>query len=128
MSCGQSYEEKKRLSKAERAEQQRADSLALKVAVLPTLDCMPIYVAKERGFFDSLRVDVRLRCFNAQMDCDTALMRERVEGSVSDLIRTERMQRRGTALRYVAATNAYWQMISNRLARIKEVKQTLLTR
>jgi len=51
MSCGQSYEEKKRLSKAERAEQQRADSLALKVAVLPTLDCMPILRGKGAWFF-----------------------------------------------------------------------------
>ena len=122
-SCGQSYDEKQRITKAERAKQKTEDSLALKVAVLPTLDGMPIFLAKERRLFDTLHVDVRLRRWNAQMDGDTALIGGSIEGAVTDLVRAERIKKRGTPLTYVAATNAYWQLVSNRLARVKELKQ-----
>ena len=123
IACGQSYEEKRRITRAERAEQRRQDSLALKVAVLPTADCMPIFVAAERGWFDSLKIDVRLRPFKAQMDVDTALMGQSVEGAITDLVRAERMRNRGTALNYVAATNTVWQLVANRTARVKETRQ-----
>ncbi len=121
--CGENYEEKKRISRQERLRLQREDSLALKIAVLPTLDCLPLAVAKEYHLFDTLGADVRLKRFKAQMDCDTALMRGRVEGSVSDLVRTERMKDKGLALDYVTATAAYWQLITNRTARIRDLKQ-----
>ena len=123
VSCGQSYEEKRRITRAERAEQRRQDSLALKVAVLPTLDCLPMFVAAERGWFDSLKIDVRLRPFKAQMDVDTALVGGSVEGAITDLVRSERMRNRGTSLNYVAATNTAWQLVANRTARIKETRQ-----
>ena len=67
-------------------------------------------------------VDIRLKHFNAQMDCDTALIRGRVEGIVSDLVRTERIIKQGIPLRYVAATNAYWLLISNRQLRMSNLK------
>ena len=123
MSCGKSYEEHRRITLAQRAEQRRQDSLALKVAVLPTADCMPIFVAAERGWFDSLKIDVRLRPFKAQMDVDTALVGGSVEGAITDLVRAERMRIRGTSLNYVAATNTVWQLVANRTARVKEARQ-----
>ena len=119
--CGQSYEETKRLSRAQRLKLWREDSAALKVAVMPTLDCLPVFIAKDHQMFDTV-VDIRLKRFNAQMDCDTALMRGRVEGSISDLVRTERMIQQGTPLKYVAATNAYWLLISNRQLRMSNLK------
>jgi len=123
VSCGQSYEEKQRLSRAEITKLRIEDSLSLKIAVMPTMDCLPIFLAKDNHLFDTLNVDVHLLKLNAQMDCDTAIIHGRVEGSITDLVRAERMQRKGIALRYVSATNTYWQLISNRMARIKELKQ-----
>lgn len=46
--CGQSYEEARKQSKAEYEKRKKEDSLAFKVGVLPTLDCLPMYVAKEQ--------------------------------------------------------------------------------
>ena len=123
ISCGNSYDEQKRLSRAERARLHRQDSLALKIAVVPTLDCLPIYVAKERVLYDTARLDLRLRYFTAQMDCDTAIAGRSVEGMVSDLVRTERLKREGTPLQYVSATNINWYMFTNRKARIKKLDQ-----
>jgi len=123
LACGQSYEEQQRLSRAEKQRLHTEDSLALKVAVTPTLDCLPVWLAKEHNLFDTAKVDVRLRRFNAQMDVDTALMNDRVEGGFSDLVRIERMKRRGVSLDYLSATGAYWLLVANRTARVKEINQ-----
>ena len=123
VACGQSYEETKRIAQENRRETMRKDSAALKVAVLPTLDCLPVYVAEYYQLYDTLRGGVRLKYFTAQMDCDTAMERGRVEGTVTDLVRAIRMQNRGLKLRYVTVTNAYWQLITNRNARIRQLKQ-----
>ena len=119
--CGESYEETKRITRAQRLKAMREDSAALKVAVLPTLDCLPIFLAKDHQLFDSA-VDIRLKQFTAQMDIDTALANHRVEVGVSDLVRIERLKKQGDSLRYLTSTNAYWQLVTNRGARILELK------
>lgn len=122
--CGPSYDDLKKMSQAEQAKLRHKDSLALKIGVLPTLDCLPIYVAKDCGLFDSTKADIRLKPFNSQIDGDQALVDGRLEGCVTDIVRGQRMKaKRGVSLDYVAATNAGWQLISNRLARIKRINQ-----
>ena len=74
IACGPSYEESRRIGKAEKDRLRREDSLALKVGVLPTLDCLPFYVAKEYCLFDSFKADVRLKTYRKQIDCDEALL------------------------------------------------------
>ena len=119
--CSESYEETKRITRAQRLKAMREDSAALKVAVLPTLDCLPIYLAKDHQMFDTA-VDIRLKQFTAQMDIDTALVNRRVEVGVSDLVRVERLKKQGDSLRYITSTNAYWQLVTNRSARILDLK------
>ena len=121
VACSESYEETKRITRAQRLKAMREDSAALKVAVLPTLDCLPIYLAKDHQMFDTA-VDIRLKQFTAQMDIDTALVNRRVEVGVSDLVRVERLKKQGDSLRYITSTNAYWQLITNRGARILDLK------
>ena len=119
--CGQSYEDTKRQRKERQLQAMREDSAALKVAVMPTLDCLPLFVAKDRAMFDTA-VDIRLKFFTAQMDCDTALQRGRVEMAITDLIRAERMRKQGDSIDYLTATNAYWLLVGNRNQRITQLK------
>ncbi len=121
--CGQSYEETKRIARENRKEAIRQETVALKIAVMPTLDCLPLFVAEHYHLYDSIYGGVRLKHFMAQMDCDTAMLRGRVEGAVTDLVSAKRMEQKGLKLRYTATTNAYWQLISNRNARIRQLKQ-----
>ena len=121
--CGQSYEETKRLSRLERQRQMREDSAALKIAVMPTLDCLPMLVARQYNLYDSLGADIRLKFYSAHIDCDTALLNDRVEGTVTDLVRAERMMMKGKKLIYCTATDAYWLLVSNRNSRVKDLKQ-----
>lgn len=83
LSC-ESEASRQRAASAVRAEARRADSAALKVAVLPTVDCLPIVVADSLHLFDSLGVDVRLRPKHAFCDCRHALARRTVEVAVLD--------------------------------------------
>ena len=39
--CGPSYDDVKKQSQAEQARLRKEDSLALKIGVMPTLDCIP---------------------------------------------------------------------------------------
>lgn len=121
--CGQSEETAKRLSKQERARQDSLAQAALKVGVMPTLDCLPVYVAYEDSLFTKQGVDVRLHYYTAQMDCDTALIHGRVEGSVTDLIRAAYLKKQGVELTYPIATQTYWQLIANKRARVSSIKQ-----
>ena len=122
-SCTPSKEEQQIISRKERAELKRQDSLALKVAVMPTLDGLPIFVAKERHFYEQLNADIRLRRYLSQMDCDTALIGGSVEGGMTDLIRKKRIEKKGVWLDVATSTNGTWQLITNRTARLKQLKQ-----
>ena len=99
------------------------DSAALKIAVMPTLDCLPLYVAEASGMFDDAGLTVQLVPYTAQMDCDTAIERGRVEAMMTDLVRAERLDGNGTALSYATSTNLHWQLMSNKTARIRQLKQ-----
>lgn len=121
--CGQSEETRHRLSRQERARLDSIDRMSFKVGVMPTLDCLPVYLAQDDSLFASQGVDVHLRYYTAQMDCDTALARGRVEGSITDLIRGAFLKKKGIDLTYPIATNTYWQLISNRKGRISNLKQ-----
>ena len=122
-SCGKSKKEKEQISRAQRIEMARADSAALKIATVPTMDCLPIFLAIEDSAFQKAGIDVRIRRCNAQLDGDTLIAGGHIEGIVTDLFRAERLQKKGTPLKYVAATNAYWRLIANRKSRVNEIKQ-----
>ena len=123
VACGPSYEETKEQTRQDRIRAAKEDSAALKIAVLPTLDCLPLYVLKEQQLYDTTVVDIRLKPFTAQMDCDTAFIGTSAEGMMSDLVRAQHLASRGYKIRYVASTNTCWLLISNRNARVREMKQ-----
>lgn len=63
------------------------DSTALKLGVLPTMECLPFYYADSIGLFDSLGMKVKLVTFESAMDADTAFVNGTIDGIVSDLVK-----------------------------------------
>ena len=63
------------------------DSTAIRLGVLPTMECLPFYYADSIGLFDSLGVNVRLVTFDAAMDADTAFVNGKIDGIVTDLVK-----------------------------------------
>lgn len=99
------------------------DSGVWHVAVMPTADCLPFFLAADHGFFQAAGLQVSLDCYLAQMDVDTALLHGSASIGITDLVRAQKLERDGLLLRYLTATNASWQLVSNRLARIKKLQQ-----
>ena len=95
---------------------------AYKIAVMPTMDCLPAYLLKDSLLYDTAKVDIRLCRFNAQMDCDTAMIGGSVQAAFSDLVRTERLKHRNKVLmHYLTDTNLNWQLIADKDSKLKQL-------
>lgn len=123
LSCGDSYQQSKEKTRAERKRLAREDSMALKVAVMPSLDCLPLYVAQRAKLFETFGSDIRLKTFTAHMDCDTALAGQSAEIAMTDIVRMEYMKSKGAEIEYVGATGNSWQLIASKFSRIRQLKQ-----
>lgn len=103
-------------------EDARFDSLALYVAVLPVMDCLPIYYAQRMGMFREEGLNVCLQEYNALMDADTALMRRRVDLAYADMARVLERQGDSLPLRVVAGTNGRLTLVTAKKKRIRALK------
>lgn len=102
--------------------QRRADSLALKVALMPTLDCLPFYYAERCGMFKELGLDVRLQTFKAQMDCDTAFARHHADVCYTDLVRAALLQSKGTGLYVIMHADGHHELVALKTRRIRQAR------
>ncbi len=106
------------------SDKENEDSLRLRVAVVPTMDCLPVYYAKHMGIFDSLQIDVQLMHYISQMDLDTALASGQAELGHSCIPRLEVMQRKGVdSLLVMAEIPEQLFLITARTKRIKTLRQ-----
>lgn len=98
------------------------DSLALHVAVMPTTDCLPLYLAAECGIADSLGLDMRLHTYMAQMDVDTAVQAGHVTVAYSDLIRTIRLAEK-TDVKAIMKGNTNMSLLAIKSKRVNKIHQ-----
>lgn len=100
------------------------DTAALRLGLMPTLDCLPFYYAQRAGIFDSLQLDVELLTYMAQMDLDTALVRGWADGIYSDLVRASLMSYRAKKLPVVVmGTDGVWNVIVAQSLRLRTASQ-----
>lgn len=102
-------------------EQHRLDSMALHVAVMPTLSCLPVYYAERMRMTDSL--DFRLLRYNAQMDIDTALTKHHAEIAYTDLIRAIRLAESPCPVAVFMSTDEPISMVAMKGKRVKKLNQ-----
>lgn len=94
------------------------DSLSLRVGVLPTLDCLPFYVAEEKGIFDTLGLGIRLFTYSCAMNCDTAFLRHQIDCAVSDIVKAQVWNIDNDSVRALMTTNLRLYLLTSRQARI----------
>lgn len=122
VSCGKSNKELQAERQAQKLAEREAYQKAYKIAVMPTMDCLPAYLLKDSLLYDTAKVDIRLCRFNAQMDCDTAMIGGSVQAAFSDLVRTERLKHRNKVLmHYLTDTNLNWQLIADKDSKLKQL-------
>ena len=122
VSCGKSDKELQAERQAKMQAEREAYQKAYKIAVMPTMDCLPAYLLKDSLLYDTAKVDIRLCRFNAQMDCDTAMIGGTVQAAFTDLIRAERLKHRSKVLmHYLTDTNLNWQLIADKESKLKKL-------
>ena len=98
------------------------DSTALKLAVLPTIECLPFYVASEYGIADSLGLKLKLFTFDSAMDADTAFINHRVDGVASEMMKLSIYQSRGDSVTAIMGGECSLSLISSKQSRITTIK------
>ena len=122
VSCGKSDKELQAERQAKMEAEREAYQKAYKIAVMPTMDCLPAYLLKDSLLYDTAKVDIRLCRFNAQMDCDTAMIGGTVQAAFTDLVRAERLKHRSKVLmHYLTDTNLNWQLIADKESKLKKL-------
>ena len=98
------------------------DSTVLRVAVMPTMSCLPVFYAERSGLADSLGVEMELLRYQAQMDIDTAIIYGHVDIAFTDLIRQVRLSKQVTLTPF-ASCDEPLSLISLKSKRVKQINQ-----
>lgn len=97
------------------------DTTSLKIGVMPTMDCLPFYVAEKNGMFDSLHIDIILKTFDSAMNCDTALAGGSIDGAASDIIKAVLLKQQGAPIKIVMGGDMELYLLTAKNARIRNV-------
>lgn len=122
--CSGGEGEANRKTKEEIQRQRTADSLALKVGVMQTMDCLPAFVARDEGVFDSLGVDVRLFPYTSMLDYDKSLEKGRLDGVFTDTKHLEYINSVSKlVMRMEKNFDMAWTLVANRKSRVRRLNQ-----
>lgn len=105
------------------------DSLALKVAVMPVMDCLPVYYAQRTGLMKEMDLNVSLKEFNAQMDIDTAIVNGSVEVAYTDLIRMVRLTKDAKGIQAIMQAQGAYSLIAikgKRVSKLNQMKERMI--
>lgn len=95
----------------------------LTIAILPTIDCLPLYVASQYGIFDSLGLKIKTVIYESQMEAEQSVVKGKNIGCATDIIRTALLQYQKAPLRYLFSSNREWELIANKKLRISKIQQ-----
>ena len=96
------------------------DSLAIRMAVLPTIDCLPFYYAEQEGIYDSLGLNLKLETFASAMDADTAFCNKHVDAIASDMVKACIWKARGDSISVLMSGELKLYLMTAYSARIKQ--------
>ncbi len=103
-------------------EEAKIDSTALTIAVVPSMECLPFYVADKCGISDSLGLSLRVVPFSSSMDADTAFVNHHVDGIASDMVKLSIYQSNGDSVTGIIGGNWDLSLITSRQSRISDIK------
>lgn len=98
------------------------DTAVLRVAVMPAMNCLPVYYAERSGLDDSLGLKIKLLRYQAQMDIDTAVINGHADIAFTDLIRQSRLSKQ-VKFTPIASCDEALSLISLKTKRVKRVNQ-----
>ena len=99
------------------------DTTVLRVAVMPAINCLPVFYAERTGLADSLGLEMELLRYQAQMDIDTAIAFGHADIAYTDLIRIAKLGKAKVTLSAFASCDEPISLISLKTKRVKQVNQ-----
>ena len=99
------------------------DTTVLRVAVMPAINCLPVFYAERTGLADSLGLEMELLRYQAQMDIDTAITFGHADIAYTDLIRIAKLNKAKVTLSAFASCDEPISLISLKTKRVKQVNQ-----
>ena len=99
------------------------DTTVLRVAVMPAINCLPVFYAERTGLADSLGLEMELLRYQAQMDIDTAITFGHADIAYTDLIRIAKLNKAKVTLSAFASCDEPISLISLKMKRVKQVNQ-----
>lgn len=84
---------------------------------------LPYLYADNRGLYDSLGVDVRVRLFESQADLDTALSAGSVDVALSDVVRAALTTTSSSPLLLLSSESCGWGIVASGKTRLTKVRQ-----
>ena len=100
----------------------RTDSVHLTLAIVPTLDCLPLYQAVQK-IYPQKGLWVDLKYYASQMDAEQAVANGEADGCTTDLFRTGWLQSQKRPIRFLFTTDRGWELIANRIYRVSKTEQ-----
>lgn len=102
----------------------KLDSFDLRVALVPTIDCVPFLYAYDQGFYRKKNLNVKFYVLNSLLDCETALVHENADVASGDLVKAVKMQQNEKRrIVVVMATESRWALLASREVRMKKFSQ-----
>ncbi len=120
--CGASYKEKQAERDSLNTEKMRKEKKALKIAVLPTMDCLPVWVAVDAGYFKDIPDSFLVKPLKSQIDIEHALLDKSVDVGASDTMRIDFVNSKEPLLAAMGNTELYWLLITNKGTRVSDPK------
>lgn len=93
----------------------------LYIGVLPTLEALPIYYAKQAGICDSLELHIEILPYLAQFDCDTALLNNAVDICMMDRTRFAYYLGKGHKLSSQLNIDTHYALVASKDIEAKKV-------
>ena len=99
------------------------DSLAVCVAVYPSLDALPLMLGNDWGILDSLGVAVKFQVYRSQLDAEKALAEGCVDVAMTDLFRVVWWQWQKKPVKFAFVTRRNMGVVANKALRITDVRR-----
>lgn len=126
ISCSGNGQAKSEQTAADSVALAAEDSDAVRLALLPTIDCLPYYYAAAHGYFEKMGVSVKILPYSSQMDCDTAIIGQTGALGFTDLVRAAYHKGRKENITAITSTDGSYALVASGRLRLKDIKQLKL--
>lgn len=93
----------------------------LRIGVMPSVDHLPLAIAVDQHYYDTLGLEVELVRFTSPMERDAALQAGEIDATVSDYTTVMLQNQKGLPVQLLFATDGIFSFISSPTAGIKSI-------